>query len=260
MELRRSASEDQSGVPSPPPALPPWLRHTTRHLPERGARMLEHMARSRALRDHQAADSPAALEPSRKGAGDYLSGFISHMVLFGLIGLVFQSRFPLCLGAFLFFTDGEFVEWMLRKFGIRFEPDTIGPDVIRCFAFFFGWGMLCWPMERRRTGVAVAVDAADRVAVVYCRRRSHDCRRRSRLGRHHAAHLAMGRTADWAEQPGLDGDPDAGRSRPAGSCRLFNFNDHEWARRRSSHSFAALTHMPPVYYRPSHLPEIYPFS
>lgn len=104
--------------------------------------MLEHMARSRALRDHQAADSPAALEPSRKGAGDYLSGFISHMVLFGLIGLVFQSRFPLCLGAFLFFTDGEFVEWMLRKFGIRFEPDTIGPDVIRCFAFFFGWGML----------------------------------------------------------------------------------------------------------------------
>lgn len=101
--------------------------------------MLEHMARARSLPHRQPATSPTAPEPSRKGGKDLLSDFMAYMVLFGLIGLVFQSRFPLCLGAFFFFTDGEFVECVLRKAGIRLEPDAIGPDLIKGFVSLFGW-------------------------------------------------------------------------------------------------------------------------
>lgn len=142
MEQRRSDSEGQSGAPSTMPAAPPWLRHATRHPPERRARMLEHMARARSAPQPQAATSPVAPEPSDKSAKEYAADFVARMILFGLIGLVFQSRFPLCLGAFLFFTDGEFIEWVLRKAGIRFEPDAIGPDLVRCFVSWFGWGTL----------------------------------------------------------------------------------------------------------------------
>jgi hypothetical protein len=129
MEQRKSTSEGQSGAPSTMPAAPPWLRHTTQHPPERRARMLEHMARARSAPQPQAAASPAAAEPSDKSAKEYVADFIARMILFGLIGLVFQSRFPLYLGAFFFLTDGAFVEWVLRKAGIRFVS-------------WFGWGTL----------------------------------------------------------------------------------------------------------------------
>ena len=146
MEQRKSASEGQSGAPSTMPVAPPWLRHTPQHPPERRARMLEHMARARSAPQPQAATSLVAAEPSDKSAKEYVSEFIARMILFGLIGLVFQSRFPLYLGAFFFLTDGAFVEWVLRKAGIRFEPDAIGPDLVRCFVSWFGWGTLlaCW--------------------------------------------------------------------------------------------------------------------
>ncbi|WP_369723879.1 hypothetical protein AB8Z38_07410 [Bradyrhizobium sp. LLZ17] len=73
-------------------------------------------------------------------------------------GLVFQSRFPLYLGAFFFFTDGEFIEWVLRKAGIRFEPDAIGPDLVKCFASRFGWGALLasWKASAPRESVHLA--------------------------------------------------------------------------------------------------------
>ena len=142
MEQRQSTSEGQSAAPSAMPAAPPWLRHTTQHPPDRRARMLDHMARARSVPQPQAATPPAAPEPARRGAKEYVTDFIARMILFGLIGLVFQSRFPLCLGAFFFVTDGEFIEWVLRKAGIRFEPDAIGPDLVRCFVSWFGWGTL----------------------------------------------------------------------------------------------------------------------
>jgi hypothetical protein len=142
MEQRKSTPEGQSGAPAAMPAAPPWLRHTTQHPPERRARMLEHMARARSAPQPQAATSPAAPEPSDKSAKEYVAEFFARMILFGLIGLVFQSRFPLCLGTFFFFTDGEFIEWVLGKAGIRFEPDAIGPDLVKCFASWFGWGTL----------------------------------------------------------------------------------------------------------------------
>ncbi|WP_245305371.1 MULTISPECIES: hypothetical protein [unclassified Bradyrhizobium] len=142
MEQRESTSDGQSGAPPTMPVAPPWLRHTTHHPPERRARMLDHMARARSAPQPQAATSSVAAEPSDKGAKEYVAHFIARMILFGLIGLVFQSRFPLYLGAFFFLTDGAFVEWVLRKAGIRFEPDAIGPDLVRCFVSWFGWGTL----------------------------------------------------------------------------------------------------------------------
>ncbi|WP_426608997.1 hypothetical protein [Bradyrhizobium sp. McL0616] len=143
MEQRKSTSDEPAGVPSAAPAAPPWMHRTAQHAPDRRARMLEHMARARSGPQPQAATP----EPSRKGAKengtmDYVADFVARMILFGLIGIAFQSRFPLCLGAFLFFTDGEFIEWVLRKSGIRFEPDAIGPDIVRCFVAWFGWGTL----------------------------------------------------------------------------------------------------------------------
>ena len=142
MEQRQSTSEGQSGAPSTRPAAPLWLRHTKQHPPDRRARMLDHIARARSRPRPQASTPPVAPEPARKSAKEYVADFIARMILFGIIGLIFQSRFPLYLGAFFFFTDGEFIEWVLRKAGIRFEPDAIGPDLVRCFVSWFGWGSL----------------------------------------------------------------------------------------------------------------------
>jgi hypothetical protein len=98
--------------------------------------MLEHMARARSLPQRQAAAAP---EPSRKGGKDVLGAAFGYAVLSGLIALLFQSRIPLYLGAFLFLTDGERIEAALGKFGIRLEPDTIGPEIIKGFVSLFGW-------------------------------------------------------------------------------------------------------------------------
>src|SRR4051794_24005732 len=54
----------------------------------------EHMARARSL-----TRATAAPEPTHRAYG--------YAVLFGSIALLFQSRVPLYLGAFLFLTDGE---------------------------------------------------------------------------------------------------------------------------------------------------------
>ncbi|QPF88688.1 hypothetical protein [Bradyrhizobium commune] len=140
MAIEHSKSDGQLGISSAATAPPPWIRRTTPYAPDRRARMLEHMARARSQPQSQAATSPS--EPADKSVMEYVVDFAFRMILFGLIGLVFQSRFPLCLGLFFFFTDGEFIEWVLRKSGIRFEPDAIGPDIVRCFVSWFGWGTL----------------------------------------------------------------------------------------------------------------------
>ena len=124
LERHKSVSEGQAGVSSNAPGLPIWLRHTTRHSPERLRRMLEHMTRRNFIAERR--DSSAAPEPSRKGGAEFANDFVSRMVVFGVIGLLFQSRFPICLGASLFLADDEFIEWMLQKIGIRLVPDTLG--------------------------------------------------------------------------------------------------------------------------------------
>lgn len=100
--------------------------------------MLEHMARTRSVPQRRTA-APAVAEPSRNTGKDVIGDFVGHAILFGLIALLCQSRIPLYLGAYLFLTDGERIEAALGKLGIRLEPDTIGPEIIKGFASLFGW-------------------------------------------------------------------------------------------------------------------------
>jgi hypothetical protein len=64
------------------------------------------------------------------------------MIFFGAIGLLVSSWFPVTLGIFLFFTDDEFIEWVLWKVGIRLVPDTLGTEFIKAFVFLFGLSTL----------------------------------------------------------------------------------------------------------------------
>lgn len=133
MAQRNSPSDGQTATPAPPA----WMRRTAFHAPGRRARMLEHMARGRSLPQPQAATATA---PSRMGDMlDILGDAFGYTVLFGIIALLFQSRIPLYLGAFVFLTDGERIERALATLGIRLEPDRIGPDIIKGFVSLFGW-------------------------------------------------------------------------------------------------------------------------
>jgi hypothetical protein len=134
MTERKSPSDDQAGIASPAP--PPWMHRTAAYVPERRARMLEHMARARSLPQRQATAAP---QPLHMAGTNIFADAYGYAVLFGIIALLFQSRVPLYLGAFLFFTDGERIELALGKIGIRLEPGTIGPDIIKSFASLFGW-------------------------------------------------------------------------------------------------------------------------
>ncbi|MET4115106.1 hypothetical protein ABIB90_002111 [Bradyrhizobium sp. JR4.1] len=130
MAQQKSPSDDQAGIASPAP--PPWIHRTAAYAPERRARMLEHMARARSL-------PRATAAPSHTAGTNILGDAYGYAVLFGIIALLFQSRVPLYLGAFLFFSDGERIELALGKIGIRLEPGTIGPDIIKGFVSLFGW-------------------------------------------------------------------------------------------------------------------------
>jgi hypothetical protein len=130
MTQRKSPSDDHAGIASPPP----WMQRAAAYAPERRAKMLEHMARARSL-----PRAIAASEPSPTAGTTIFSDAFGYAVLFGIIALLFQSRVPLYFGAFLFFTDADRIELALGKFGIRFEPGAIGPDIIKSFVFLFGW-------------------------------------------------------------------------------------------------------------------------
>jgi hypothetical protein len=117
MEQPGSVPEGQGGAFSSAASLPIWLRHTTRRSPERRRTMLEHITRRRFILERQAAVASRASGASQKSGADFAKDLIGHMIVFGLIGLLLQSRFPIFLGALLFCTDGEFIEWMLQKNG-----------------------------------------------------------------------------------------------------------------------------------------------
>ncbi|MBB4367768.1 hypothetical protein GGD63_000537 [Bradyrhizobium sp. cir1] len=131
MEQQQSASDRQPGVAGQPPS---WMHRAAPYAPGRRAKMLEHMARARSLPQRQAAP-----RPSRTNGVEILSDVIGHFVLFGIIAIIFLSRIPLYVGAFLLFTDGERIERLLAATGIRFEPDAVGPDIVKGFASWFGW-------------------------------------------------------------------------------------------------------------------------
>jgi hypothetical protein len=96
----------------------------------------------------QGAQSSDASSPSPWGVTEYVVHFISFMLLFGVTGFLFSSWFPIALGLFLFFTNDEFIGWMLQKVGIRLVPDTLGPEFIKAFVFLFGlWILLVYWKE-----------------------------------------------------------------------------------------------------------------
>lgn len=139
MEQGKPTLEGQSGLASTTITPPAWMRRTAPHSPDRRAKMLEHMARARSVPRPQADFAPAAPVPSGSSAKDVVSDVIGYVVLFGVGGLLFQSRVPLYFGAFLFLTDSERIERALASIGIRLEPETIVPDIVKRSVFWFGW-------------------------------------------------------------------------------------------------------------------------
>ncbi|PWE78892.1 hypothetical protein XF30_21245 [Bradyrhizobium sp. SUTN9-2] len=129
------------------PALPTWLRHPRQHAPHRRAKMLAHMAHLQSLPERQAALTPPSPERSGQAVADILGDAFGYIVLFGVIALLFHSRVPLYLGAFLFLTDGERIESALASIGIRLEPEMIGQDLVKRFVFWFGWFALLGPLK-----------------------------------------------------------------------------------------------------------------
>jgi hypothetical protein len=68
--------------------------------------------------------------------------FIVCMACFGVVGVFFSSWFPISLGAWLFLTDDDFIEWALLRIGIRLVPDTLGSIFIKSFVILIGWSIL----------------------------------------------------------------------------------------------------------------------
>jgi len=135
MEQRKSTSDSQSGVP------PAWIYRAPAHVPERRAKMLEHMARARSVPQAQAVQTQTAMPTgqARASGWEILRDAYGYAVLFGIIALLFQSAVPLFAGAFIFLTDGERIESALATIGIRLEPGAIGPQIIKGFVSLFGW-------------------------------------------------------------------------------------------------------------------------
>ncbi|MEY9397072.1 hypothetical protein ABIF79_003447 [Bradyrhizobium japonicum] len=204
MAQRKSPSDRQTGAASPAPLS--WMHRTAPYAPERRARMLEHMARARSLPQPQAATAT----PPRTSGMDIFGDAFGYTVLFGIIALLFQSRVPLYLGAFLFLTDGERIERALGTIGIRFEPDTVGPDIIK--GFDQGLRIPVRMVRAARVparlcaGLACGMDAAGRILVRHCRHRRRVRDRRSVCGAGDAARIAVVRIPDQTGQPDRDDD------------------------------------------------------
>ncbi|MFK4507732.1 hypothetical protein LPJ38_23895 [Bradyrhizobium daqingense] len=217
MEQRETISEEQSGVALP--TLPPWMRPAAPYAPDRRARMLEHMARTRTQPQAIAAQPPA--QSSRAAVMAILGDAFGYAVLFAIIALLFQSRVPLYVGAFVFLADGPRIESALGAIGIRFEPDTIGPDIIKSSVFWFGWIALLVSI-RDAVPAWLAMDAPDLVMVGHRRhrRRARHFRCTCSLGA--PAHKTVVRIDDQPGRPDLDdGQVRHRRRRPgaAGAAR-----------------------------------------
>src|SRR5215472_7685114 len=72
----------------------------------------------------QAADAQdASRQASQRSLGYYASRFIACLMISGVIALFVGSRFPIDLAVFLFFTDDDFIVWVLARTGNRLIPD-----------------------------------------------------------------------------------------------------------------------------------------
>src|SRR5215831_7665834 len=90
----------------------------------------------------KARDSSDATGSSPPPGARWAAKFILSIVFFGVIGALFSSWFPISLGAVLFFTDEDFIDWALHTVGIRLVPDALGSIFIKMFVFLIGWSTL----------------------------------------------------------------------------------------------------------------------
>lgn len=134
MAQRSPEIDGSSGASAMTPELPPWLGHPRPPPSDLRAKMLAHMAR---VRPRPQAD--LAPVPPGRIAQELLDDIVGHVILFGVAALLFQSRIPLYLGAFILLTDGGRIESALARIGIRLEPETLGADIVKRSAFWFGW-------------------------------------------------------------------------------------------------------------------------
>jgi hypothetical protein len=88
--------------------------------------------------------SEASARSSRpqRGVLEYAVSFVFYMLFFGVIAGLLRSRFPIELGMFLFFTNDGLIEWVLRKVGIRFVPDSLGETFVKAFVWVTGVSIL----------------------------------------------------------------------------------------------------------------------
>jgi hypothetical protein len=89
-----------------------------------------------------APSEPARSSRSQSGVLEYVVSFTFYMLFFGIIAGLAQSRFPIDLGLFFFFTNHERIEWALRKVGIRLVPDSLGATFIGAFVWVTGASIL----------------------------------------------------------------------------------------------------------------------
>jgi len=139
MEQSKSTAEGQPDTLAVTTTPPAWTRRTAPYSPDRRAAMLEHLERARSLPQPQPDSAPAAPGLPGRSAKDILGDVIGYAIVFGVLALLFQSRIPLYLGAFVVLTDAERIESALATIGIRLEPETIGPDIVKRSAFWFSW-------------------------------------------------------------------------------------------------------------------------
>jgi hypothetical protein len=77
----------------------------------------------------------------RWGALEYFVSFMLYLMIFGVIAGLLRSRFPIDLGMFFVTNDG-LIEWVLRKVGIRFVPDSLGATFAKAFVWVTGASIL----------------------------------------------------------------------------------------------------------------------
>jgi hypothetical protein len=88
------------------------------------------------------AQASARSSRSEWGALEYFVSFVFYMLFFGVIAGLSRSRFPIDLGMFLFFTNDGLIEWVLRRVGITFVPDSLGATFIKAFVWLTGASVL----------------------------------------------------------------------------------------------------------------------
>ena len=90
-----------------------WAAQSQARAQERSQERIQERTQEKS-RAGDAADATAPAPP-QKAVSHYVAKFIFYLIISSIVGLLVRSSFPIALAIFLFFADGEFVEWVLRR-------------------------------------------------------------------------------------------------------------------------------------------------